>query len=108
MTTLCLHSGRNSLYMLTAQSLHQLSQLHQVWSAKQRAPRRQLHQRIFCHHISLTGRNRNQMLALPVEVDSVLTPGMEVGDELILLTEPRVKRVGDCEASIQTVLIGRS
>jgi len=48
------------------------------------------------------------MVTLLVEVDSVLTPGVEVGDELELLTEPRVKRVGDFEASIQTVLIRRS
>jgi hypothetical protein len=48
------------------------------------------------------------MLAFPVEVDSVLTPSVEVGDELELLTEPRVKRMGDFEASIQSVLIRRS
>jgi hypothetical protein len=48
------------------------------------------------------------MVTLLVEVDSVLTPGVEVGDELELLTEPRVKRVADFEASIQTVLIRRS
>jgi hypothetical protein len=47
------------------------------------------------------------MLAFLVEVDSVLTPGMEVSDEFELLTEPRVKRVGDFEASVQTVLIRR-
>ena len=48
------------------------------------------------------------MLAFPVEVDSVLTPSVEVRDELELSTEPRVKRVGDFEASIQSVLIRRS
>ena len=48
------------------------------------------------------------MVTLLVEVDSVLTPGVEIGDELELLTEPRVKRVGDFEASIQTALIRRS
>ena len=94
--------------MLTAQSLHQLRQFHQVCSPEQRAPCRQLHERIFPHHISPTGRNRNQMLSFPVEVDSVLTPGVEVGDELELLTEPRVKRVGDFEASTQTVPISCS
>jgi hypothetical protein len=49
------------------------------------------------------------MLAfLLVEVDSVFTPGMQVGDELELLAGPRVKRMGDFETSAQRVCISRS
>lgn len=36
---------------------------------------------------------------LLVEVDSVFTPGMQVGDEFELLDEPRVKRMRDFETS---------
>ncbi len=45
---------------------------------------------------------------LRVEVDSVLTPGMQVGDEFELLAEPRVKRMGDSKTSAQLVRISRS
>ena len=48
------------------------------------------------------------MLAFPVEVNSVLAPGMQIGDELELLAGPRVKRMGDFETSAQTVRISRS
>ena len=43
-----------------------------------------------------------------MEIDPVLTPGMQVGDELELLAEPWVKRMSDLETSTQTVRISRS
>jgi hypothetical protein len=49
------------------------------------------------------------MLAfLPLEVDSVLTPGMQVRNEFERLARPRVKRMSDLETSLQTVRISRS
>jgi len=49
------------------------------------------------------------MLAfLALEVDSVFTPGMQVGDEIELLAGPRVKRMGNLETSAQRICIGRS
>ena len=48
------------------------------------------------------------LASLPVEVDSMLTPGMEVRYEFELLTGPRVKRMGDFETSAQIVRINRS
>jgi hypothetical protein len=48
------------------------------------------------------------LASFPVEVDSMLTPGMEVRDEFELLTGPRVKRMGDFETSAQFVPISRS
>jgi hypothetical protein len=49
------------------------------------------------------------MLALlALEIDSVFTPGMQVGDEIELLAGPRVKRMGDLETSAQRVRISRS
>jgi hypothetical protein len=43
-----------------------------------------------------------------VEVDPVLSPGMQVGDDLELLTGPRVKGMGDLETPAQFVRINRS
>jgi len=48
------------------------------------------------------------MLVFLVEVDSVLAPGMQIGDEFKLLTGPRVKWMSDSETSAQTVRISRS
>ena len=49
------------------------------------------------------------MLAfLSLEVDSVFTPGMQVGDQIELLPAPRVKRMDDLETSVQRVRISRS
>ena len=49
------------------------------------------------------------MLALlPLEVDSVFTPRMQVRNKLKRLAGPWVKRMGDLETSAQTVRIGRS
>jgi hypothetical protein len=48
------------------------------------------------------------MITFLVEVDPVLTPGMQVGDELELLAGPRVKEMSDLETSAQTVRISRS
>ena len=45
------------------------------------------------------------MVPFLVEVDPVLTPGVQVGDEFELLAGPRVKRVSDSETSAQTVRI---
>jgi hypothetical protein len=108
MTTLPLQSWRNFLYIRQAQSLHQLSQFNQVHGAEWRTPRCQVHQRVFRNEIRPTRRNRHQMLAFLVEVDSVLAPGMQVGDKFELLTGPRVKPVSDSETSAQTVRISRS
>jgi transposase InsO family protein len=45
------------------------------------------------------------MLALlALEVDSILTPGMQVCDEIELLAGPRVKRMGNLETSAQARL----
>jgi hypothetical protein len=49
------------------------------------------------------------MLAfLPLEVDSVFTPGVQVRNEFECLARPRVKRMGDLETSAQRVCISRS
>jgi hypothetical protein len=49
------------------------------------------------------------MLALfALEVDSIFTPGVQVGDEIELLAGPRVKRMDDLETSAQRVGINRS
>jgi len=49
------------------------------------------------------------MLALlALEVDSVFTPGMQVGDEVELFAGPRVKWMDDLETSAQRVCISRS
>jgi len=49
------------------------------------------------------------MLALlTLEVDSIFTPRVQVGDEIELLAGPRVKRMGNLETSAQRVSIGRS
>jgi len=48
------------------------------------------------------------MLAFFVEVDSLLAPGVEIGDQLKLLARPGVKWMSDSEMSIQTARIRRS
>jgi hypothetical protein len=49
------------------------------------------------------------MLAfLALEVDSVFTPGMQVGDEFELLAGPGVKGMSDLETSAQLVRISCS
>ncbi len=45
---------------------------------------------------------------LPLEVDSVFAPGMQVRNEFKRLAGPRVKRMGDLETSAQTARISRS
>jgi hypothetical protein len=49
------------------------------------------------------------MLAfLPLKVDSVFTPGMQVRNEFEPLAGPRMKRMADLETSAQTVRISSS
>jgi hypothetical protein len=49
------------------------------------------------------------MLAfLPLEVDSIFTPGMQVCNEFECLAGPRMKRMGNLETSVQAVRISRS
>jgi hypothetical protein len=48
------------------------------------------------------------MLAFFIEVDTVLAPRMQVGDEFELLTRPRVKGMSDLETSAQIVRISRT
>ena len=48
------------------------------------------------------------MITFLVEVDPVLSPGMQPGDDLELLTGPRVKGMRDLETSAQFVRINRS
>jgi len=82
-----------------------LRQLEEVRGAEQRAARGQLHHRVYGNDVGPTSWNGDQMLALAMKIDSVLTPGVEIGDELELLAEPRVKWVRDSETSTQTVCI---
>jgi hypothetical protein len=46
--------------------------------------------------------------SLPLEVDSVFTPGMQVRNEFERLAGPGMKRMGDLETSPQAVRISRS
>jgi hypothetical protein len=49
------------------------------------------------------------MLAfLPLEVDSVFAPGVQIRDKFECLAGPRVKRMDDLETSAQRVCISRS
>jgi len=82
-----------------------LRQLDEVRGAKQRAARCQLHDRVYGNDVGPTSWNGNQMLAFAMEVDSVLTPGVQISDELELLPGPRVKWVSDSETSTQTVCL---
>ena len=61
----------------------------------------------FLLHGALGGGGMEVIVSL-VEVHPVLSPGMQVGDDLELLTGPRVKGMGDLETSAQTVCISRS
>jgi hypothetical protein len=111
-TRFSLHSRRNYLYSqlrhLPAKPLHQTHQLHQVLNAEQGSTSGQRHYRIFRHNIGPTGGNRSQVITLLVEIDPVLAPGMQVGDNIELLAGPRVKGMSYFETSAQTVRINRS
>jgi hypothetical protein len=49
------------------------------------------------------------MLAfLPLKIDSVFTPGMQVRNKFERLPGPRMKRMDDLETSAQTVRISSS
>ncbi len=48
------------------------------------------------------------LVFLPLEVDPVFTPGVQVSNDLERLPEPRVKRMGNLERPAQTVLINSS
>jgi hypothetical protein len=48
------------------------------------------------------------MLILLVEVDSVLTPGVEVSNQFELLAAPWMKWMSNSETSTQIARIGRS
>ena len=80
-----------------------MRQLDEVRGAEQCAACCQLNDRVYGNDVSPTSWNGNQMLAFAMEIDSVLTPGMEIGDELKLLAGPRVKWVSDSKTSTQTV-----
>ena len=80
-----------------------MRQLEEVRGAEQRAARCQRHDGVYGNHVGPTSWNGDQMLAFAMEVDSILAPGVEIGDELELLAGPRVKWVNDSETSTQTV-----
>ena len=82
-----------------------MRQLDEVRDAEQCAARCQLHDRVYGNDVGPTCWNGDQMLAFAMKVDSVLTPGVEISDELELLAGPRVKWVSDSETSTQTVCI---
>jgi hypothetical protein len=48
------------------------------------------------------------MLTFVAKVRSVLSPGVQIGDEFKLPTRPRMERVSDLETSRRSVRIGRS
>ena len=48
------------------------------------------------------------LVFLPLEVDPVFTPGVQVSNGLERLPEPRVKRMGNLERPAQTILINSS
>ena len=80
----------------------------QIFNTEQGSTCGQLHYRILRRDVGPTGGNRDQVITFLVEVHPVLSPGMQVGDDLELLTGPRVKGMGDLETSAQFVRISRS
>jgi hypothetical protein len=111
-TLLPLHPWRNYLYSqlrhLRGKPRDQTHQLNQVLNAEQGSTCGQRHYRIFRHNVGPTGGNRSQVITFLVEIDPILAPGMQVGDDLELLAGPWVKGMSDLESSAQTVRISRS
>ena len=82
-----------------------MRQLDELPGAEQRAARCQLHDRVYGNDVGPTSWNGDQMFAFPMEIDSVLTPGVEISNELEFLAGPRMKWVSDSETSTQIVCI---
>lgn len=89
-------------------SLNQPGELQQIRDSKQRSPATQADDRVFGDDIGPSGRHRRQVLTFVVKVRSVLSPGVQIGDEFKLPTRPRMERVSDFETSRRSVRIGRS
>jgi len=107
-TQFCLQSRHSCLYSWLPKSLDHLLEFQQIRNSKQGSPGTQVDYRIFGDDIGPSGWHRHQVLTFVAKVRSVLSPGVQIGDEFKLPARPRMERVRDFETSRRTVRIGRS
>jgi hypothetical protein len=97
---LSLHKRRNLIYSTSSQLLHQVHQLEQVLIAKETSAAGHGDKGIWGHHRGPACWNRAQTPISVVEVNSILTPVMAIGDQLELLTSQRMVRMRYLEVGI--------
>src|SRR5215469_6499737 len=96
-----------SLYTLCSpdspELLQQVGQLQQIVVTKQTPTCGQDHEWIYRQHRRPTRWNRAQEAAFVVEVDSILSPVVAVGDQLETLAIQRMMRVNHFKSTVGTV-----
>ena len=88
---------------LSSGLLYQFGQLQQILVAKQTSPRSQRNERICRDRCGPTRWNRAQAPAAIMEVHSILTPVVAIGDQLEPLAFQRMVWMGDLKACIRMV-----
>src|SRR5579863_7510400 len=98
---------RYSLYTVdgpeSSALLHKIHQLQQIVVAEQTPSCRQYHEWIHRQHCRPARWNRAQNAAAVVEVNSILTPVVAVGDQLETLAPQRMVWMDDLKGTVGTV-----
>ena len=98
---------RYSLYTLCSpdspELLQQVGQLQQIVVTKQTPTCGQDHEWVYRQHRRPTRWNRAQEAASVVEVDSILSPVVAVGDQLEVLASQRMVWMDDLKGTVGTV-----
>ena len=103
-TSLALHIAT----LFRSQPANQLGQIQQVFCTEQGSALGDRDKGIDRDDVSPTGRERNQLLFVVVEVDSILTPGTLVRNQFKRLAPERMERVNDVKDSCRNVTLRRS
>ena len=103
-TSLALHIAA----LFGSQPPNHLGQIQQVFCTEQGSALGDRDKGIDSDDVSPTGRERNQLLFVVVEVDSILTPGTLVRNQFKRLAPERMERVNDVKDSRRNVTLRRS
>src|SRR6516162_5255552 len=103
-TSLALHIAT----LFRSQPANRRGQIQQVFCTEQRSALGDRDKGIDSDDVSPAGRERNQLLFVVVEVDSILTPGTLVRNQFKRLAPPRMERVNDVKDSCRNVMLRRS
>ena len=112
MTSLSLHQERNSLYTPNPSSQrHPTQKLHQfpqIVRTECRSPFGHNYKSIGWENVGPSGWQRDQPLSFVVEVNSILAPGLLVGQQFKFASVPGMMRMNDTESLSFEVTLWRS